>query len=42
MIRQEVVGEVARIFWETKPLFPLATDKSVERDEKFRITGFQG
>lgn len=40
MKRQEVVGEVAYIHWETKPWFPLATDTFVVRNGKILFQTF--
>ncbi len=34
MMRQDVAGEVAYIFWQAPPVFPLATDTFVVRDDK--------
>ncbi len=34
MIRQDVHGEVAYIFWQAPPVFPLATDTFVVRNDK--------
>ena len=40
MIRQEIVGEVAFILWERKPLLAQATDTFVVRDGKILYQTF--
>jgi ketosteroid isomerase-like protein len=40
MHRQDVVGEVAYIFWQAPPAFPLATDTFVVRDGKIMVQTF--
>lgn len=40
MNRQEVVGDVAFIFWEAKPWLLLATDTFVVRNGKFLVQTF--
>jgi ketosteroid isomerase-like protein len=40
MNRQEVEGEVAYIFWQAPPAFPLATDTFVVRNNKILVQTF--
>jgi ketosteroid isomerase-like protein len=40
MIRQDVQGEVAYIFWQAPPMIPLATDTFVVRDGKIGAQTF--
>ncbi|MCE7988956.1 MAG: nuclear transport factor 2 family protein [Caldilinea sp. CFX5] len=40
VIRQEVEGEVAYIFWQAPPFFPLATDTFVLRNGKIVVQTF--
>jgi tetrahydromethanopterin S-methyltransferase subunit F len=40
MIRQEIVGEVAYILWERKPIISQATDTFVVRDGKILFQTF--
>ncbi len=40
MIREEITGEVAYIFWHGKPLIPQATDTFVVRDGKIVFQTF--
>ncbi len=38
--RQEVIGDVGYILWESKPWLPLVTDTFVIRDGKIRLQTF--
>jgi ketosteroid isomerase-like protein len=40
MFRQDVQGEVAYIFWQAPPVFPLATDTFVVCDGKILVQTF--
>jgi hypothetical protein len=40
MIRQDVAGEAAYIFWQASPVFPMATDTFVVRDGKIIVQTF--
>lgn len=40
MIRQDVAGEAAYIFWQAPPIFPMATDTFIVRDGKIVVQTF--